>query len=228
MRDPADGGGGDGCARSHRLEHHHRCPLGPRRKREGVERLEVPARIGQGPVPADPVADAAKRCAQYYINHRWLGGTLTNWKTISNSIKRLRTLEDMLSQTDLGLTKKEMLRLTREQEKLERALGGIKDMGGIPDLMFVIDTNKEAIAIQEARKLNIPTIAMVDTNSDPTLVDHPIPANDDALKSIQLTTSVISQAIAEGSKTREIQESADKAEKEKRQQEKAAPVEAQA
>ena len=129
----------------------------------------------------EPVAAAAKRCAQYYVNHRWLGGTLTNWRTISQSIRRLRELEGQLAEGGAsGLTKKELLQLTRERDKLERALGGIKDMGGMPDLMFVIDTNKEAIAIQEARKLDIPVVAMLDTNCDPDGIAYPVPGNDDA------------------------------------------------
>jgi small subunit ribosomal protein S2 len=147
---------------------------------------------------SDVVAESARRCAQYYINHRWLGGTLTNWKTISHSIRRLRQLEDMLSQEHLGLTKKETLNLTRERDKLERALGGIKDMGGIPDLMFVIDTNKEAIAIQEAKKLGIPVVAVVDTNCDPKGINYPIPGNDDAGRAIALYCDLISRAALEG------------------------------
>ncbi|WP_137392423.1 30S ribosomal protein S2 [Rhodoligotrophos defluvii] len=147
---------------------------------------------------SDIVAESARRCAQYYVNHRWLGGTLTNWKTISHSIRRLRQLEDMLAQEHLGLTKKETLNLTRERDKLERALGGIKDMGGIPDLMFVIDTNKEAIAIQEARKLNIPVVAIVDTNCDPQGITYPIPGNDDAGRAISLYCDLIARAALEG------------------------------
>ena len=144
------------------------------------------------------VAEAAGRCAQYYVNHRWLGGTLTNWKTISNSIRRLRTLEETLSGETTGLTKKETLQLTREKDKLERALGGIKDMGGIPDLMFVIDTNRESIAIQEARKLGIPVIAVVDTNCDPDGIDYPIPGNDDAARAISLYCDLISRSVLDG------------------------------
>jgi len=144
------------------------------------------------------VAEAAERCAQYYVNHRWLGGTLTNWKTISNSIRRLRTLEETLSGETTGLTKKETLQLTREKDKLERALGGIKDMGGIPDIMFVIDTNRESIAIQEARKLGIPVIAVVDTNCDPDGIDYPVPGNDDAARAISLYCDLISRAVLDG------------------------------
>ena len=130
----------------------------------------------------DAVADAARRSAQYYVNSRWLGGTLTNWKTISNSIQRLRKLDELLTSSGAqqGYTKKERLDLTREKDKLEQALGGIKDMGGTPDLIFVIDTNKEDIAIKEARRLNIPVAAILDSNSDPDGITFPIPANDDA------------------------------------------------
>ena len=144
------------------------------------------------------LADAAKACGQYYVNHRWLGGMLTNWKTISNSIRRLRTLEEQLSQDTTGLTKKETLRLTREQEKLERALGGIKEMGGLPDILFVIDTNKEEIAIYEARKLGIPVVAVVDSNCDPELIDYPIPGNDDAARAISLYLDLISRSVIAG------------------------------
>lgn len=154
--------------------------------------------VGTKRQASEAVAEAARRSAQYYINHRWLGGTLTNWKTISNSIKRLRSLEEMLAREDLGLTKKELLRLTRERDKLERALGGIKDMGGLPDLMFVIDTNKEAIAIQEAVKLGIPVAAILDTNSDPEGITYPIPGNDDASRAIALYCDLVSRAIIEG------------------------------
>ena len=130
--------------------------------------------VGTKRQASDVIADSAKRCAQYYINHRWLGGTLTNWKTISNSINRLRKLETILDNEEesQGLTKKERLQLTRERDKLERALGGIKDMGGIPDLVFVVDTNKEAIALAESRKLNIPIMAIIDSNCDPDYVDR--------------------------------------------------------
>ena len=146
----------------------------------------------------DPVSVAAKRCAQYYVNHRWLGGTLTNWRTISGSIARLRELEGVLDGHGEGRTKKELLTLTREKEKLELSLGGIKDMGGIPDLMFVIDTNKEAIAIQEARKLNIPVVAILDTNSDPDGVAYPVPGNDDAARALQLYCDLIADSVLDG------------------------------
>ncbi len=144
----------------------------------------------------EPVANAAKRCAQYYVNHRWLGGTMTNWRTVSGSIARLRELEGIADQGTR--TKKELLMLTREHEKLELSLGGIKDMGGIPDLMFVVDTNKEAIAIQEARKLNIPVIAILDTNSDPDGVAYPIPANDDAARAIQMYCDLVADSVLDG------------------------------
>lgn len=154
--------------------------------------------VGTKRQASDAVADAAKRSAQYYVNHRWLGGTLTNWKTISNSIKRLRTLEDLLGGEAQGLTKKELLNRTRERDHLERALGGIKDMGGIPDLLFVIDTNKESIAIAEARKLKIPVIAVVDSNCDPDIVNFPIPGNDDAGRAITLYCDLIAKAAIDG------------------------------
>ncbi len=144
------------------------------------------------------LAEAAKRCAQYYINHRWLGGTLTNWKTISNSIERLRQLEQSLSDDSTGLTKKELLKLTREKDKLDRALGGIKEMGGIPDIMFVIDTNKESIAIKEGIKLNIPVIGIIDTNSDPAGITYPIPGNDDAARAITLYCDLVARSVLDG------------------------------
>lgn len=154
--------------------------------------------VGTKRQASQPVADAAGRCAQYYINHRWLGGTLTNWKTISNSIRRLRSVEETLSQEHTGLTKKETLQLTRERDKLERALGGIKDMGGVPDIMFVIDTNKESIAIKEAQNLGIPVVAIVDTNCDPDGITFPIPGNDDAARAINLYCDLISRAVIDG------------------------------
>jgi small subunit ribosomal protein S2 len=154
--------------------------------------------VGTKRQAADEVAVAAKRCAQYFVNSRWLGGTLTNWKTISASISRLRKLDDQLGEGAKGLTKKERLMLTREREKLEKALGGIKDMGGVPDLVFVIDTNKEALAIKEANRLKIPVIAIIDTNSDPDGVAHPIPGNDDASRAIQLYCDLIARAAIDG------------------------------
>jgi small subunit ribosomal protein S2 len=147
----------------------------------------------------DAIAEAAKKSAQYYVNSRWLGGTLTNWKTVSNSIKRLRKLEEMLSSNEAqGYTKKERLTLQRERDKLDRALGGIKDMGGLPDLVFVIDTNKEALAIKEANRLKIPVIAILDTNSDPDGISYPVPANDDAGRAIQLYCDLIARAAIDG------------------------------
>lgn len=144
------------------------------------------------------IAESAKRCGQYYVNHRWLGGMLTNWKTISQSIARLRELEKLLAKEETGLTKKETLNRQRELERLELALGGIKDMAGTPDMLFVIDTNKEDIAIMEANNLNIPVIAVLDTNSDPKGVDYPIPGNDDALRSIELYCDLAASAILDG------------------------------
>jgi small subunit ribosomal protein S2 len=154
--------------------------------------------VGTKRQAAESVAEAAKRCGQYFVNHRWLGGMLTNWKTISNSIRRLRELDDQIKQETSGLTKKELLNLTRERDKLERALGGIKEMGGLPDALFVIDTNKEAIAVDEARRLNIPVIAIVDSNSDPTNIKFPVPGNDDALRAIQLYGELFSGAVLDG------------------------------
>lgn len=146
---------------------------------------------------SDALAEAAKRSAQYFINHRWLGGTLTNWKTISQSIRRLRQLDDILADPQ-GRSKKEILTLTREREKLNQSLGGIKDMGGTPDLLFVIDTNKESIAILEARKLSIPIVAIVDTNCDPDGIDFPVPGNDDAGRAITLYCDLVARAALDG------------------------------
>ena len=156
--------------------------------------------VGTKRAASEPVAAAAQRCAQYYVNHRWLGGMLTNWQTISGSISRLRELEAKLGEggEDTGLTKKENLKLTRELEKLDKALGGIKDMGGKPDLMFVIDTNKEGIAIKEARRLGIPVVAILDTNCDPESADMPIPGNDDAARAIQLYCELVADAVLDG------------------------------
>ncbi len=145
-----------------------------------------------------PVAEAAAACAQYYMNVRWLGGTLTNWETISNSIRRLKEMEEALSGEGKGLTKKEQLQLERERIKLDASLGGIREMGGLPDLMFVIDVKKEAIAIQEAKKLGIPVIAVVDTNCDPDNVDFVIPGNDDASRAISLYCNLVSDAVIDG------------------------------
>jgi small subunit ribosomal protein S2 len=146
----------------------------------------------------DIVAEHAKRCGMYYVNHRWLGGMLTNWRTVSQSIRRLRDLEEQLAKDNLGLTKKELLNLTREQEKLERTLGGIKEMAGLPDLIFVIDTNKEHLAIDEAGVLNIPVVAVLDSNSDPAGVQFPIPGNDDAIRAISLYCELVTGAVLDG------------------------------
>jgi small subunit ribosomal protein S2 len=155
--------------------------------------------VGTKRQAAEAIAEAAGRCAQYYMNDRWLGGTLTNWATVSGSIKRLREIDEMIEAGDsTGLTKKELLKLQREQTKLQRVLGGIRNMGGLPDLMFVIDTNKEAIAILEARKLNIPIIAILDTNSDPDGITYPIPGNDDAARAIQTYCDLIADAVLDG------------------------------
>jgi len=154
--------------------------------------------VGTKRAAAEYVAESAKRCGQYYVNHRWLGGMLTNWKTITGSIKRLRQIEEMLAGNIEGLTKKEVLDITRDQEKLERALGGIKDMGGLPDILFIIDTNKEKLAVEEANKLGIPVIAILDSNSDPEGVTYPIPGNDDAIRAITLYCDLISGAVLDG------------------------------
>ncbi|MDQ6437136.1 30S ribosomal protein S2 [Mesorhizobium sp. LHD-90] len=154
--------------------------------------------VGTKRQASDIVADAAQRSAQYYVNSRWLGGMLTNWKTISNSISRLRKLDELLAGEGSGFTKKELLNLQREREKLDKALGGIKDMGSTPDLMFVIDTNKEAIAILEAKRLGIPVVAIIDSNCDPEKIDFPIPGNDDAARAIQLYCDLIARAAIDG------------------------------
>ena len=146
----------------------------------------------------EPVADAAKRCGQYYVNYRWLGGMLTNFKTISQSIKRLRELEERISQEQTGLTKRELLELTRGRDKLERALGGIKEMGGLPDILFVIDTNKEAIAVAEANTLRIPVVAILDSNSSPDGIAYPIPGNDDAMRAIHLYCDLVAGSVLDG------------------------------
>ena len=146
----------------------------------------------------EPVAAAARRCGQYFVNHRWLGGMLTNFKTISLSIKRLRELDEKISNPVAGITKRELLELTRDRDKLERALGGIKEMGGLPDLIFVIDTNKEKIAIEEATKLNIPVIAVIDSNSSPDHIAFPIPGNDDAMRAINLYCDLVSSSVLSG------------------------------
>ena len=154
--------------------------------------------VGTKRQASERVAEAAQRCGQYYVNHRWLGGMLTNWKTISNSIKRLREIEDNLAEENVGRTKKELLNLTRERDKHERALGGIKEMGGLPSVLVVIDTNKEHIAVAEARKLGIPVVAVVDSNSDPTDLMYPVPGNDDAIRAISLYCELFSDAVLDG------------------------------
>jgi small subunit ribosomal protein S2 len=154
--------------------------------------------VGTKRQASEAVADAAKRSAQYYVNSRWLGGMLTNWKTISGSIQRLRKLDETLTSGAQGLTKKERLMLSREREKLERALGGIKDMGGTPDLLFVIDTNKEQLAIKEAQRLGIPVAAIVDTNCDPDGITFAVPANDDAGRAIALYCDLVARAAIDG------------------------------
>ena len=154
--------------------------------------------VGTKRQAAPVVAQAARDSAQYFVNSRWLGGTLTNWQTVSQSISRLRELEGKLAEGAEGLTKKERLLLDRERERLDRDLGGIKDMGNLPNLLFVIDTNKEANAIKEARRLGIPVIAIIDSNSDPDTVDYPVPGNDDAARALELYCSLISRAAIDG------------------------------
>jgi len=154
--------------------------------------------VGTKRQASEPVAEAARRSGQYYVNHRWLGGMMTNWKAVSGSIKTLINLEEQLADENLGLTKKEILNLTRRRDKLDRALGGIKDMGGVPDILVVIDTNKEDIAVMEARKLGIPVIAVVDSNCDPELISYPIPGNDDAIRAVNFYCDLFSRAIIDG------------------------------
>ena len=154
--------------------------------------------VGTKRAAAEHVAEAANRCGQYYVNHRWLGGMLTNWKTITGSIKRLRQIDELLGGDVQGLTKKEILEITRDREKLERSLGGIKEMGGLPDILFVIDTNKEKLAVEEANKLNIPVVAVLDSNSDPEGVTYPIPGNDDAIRAITMYCDLVSSAVLDG------------------------------
>jgi len=154
--------------------------------------------VGTKRQAADKVAEAAKACGQPYVNHRWLGGMLTNWQTISKSIRRLETLEQQLAQGEAGLTKKEMLKLMRDKQKLDMALGGIREMGGRPDILFIIDTNKESIAIEEARKLGIPIIAIVDTNSNPDYIDYIVPGNDDASRAIEIYCQLIAGSVLAG------------------------------
>jgi len=154
--------------------------------------------VGTKRAAAEYVAESSKRCGQYYVNHRWLGGMLTNWNTIQGSIKRLNKIEEMLNGDTAGLTKKEVLDITRDSAKLERALGGIKQMGGRPDILFIIDTNKEKLAVQEANKLGIPVVAVLDSNSDPAGVTYPIPGNDDAIRAITMYCDLIAGAVLDG------------------------------
>lgn len=155
--------------------------------------------VGTKRQASDCVAEAAKRCGQYYVNHRWLGGMMTNWQTISGSIRRLKELDEKLAGNELaGMTKKELLNLTRERDKLERALGGIREMGGQPDILVVIDTNKEGIAVNEAGNLNIPVIAILDSNSDPKGITFPVPGNDDAIRAIELYCELIANSALDG------------------------------
>ncbi len=146
----------------------------------------------------EPIAEAARRCGQHYVNHRWLGGTLTNWKTISASIKRFRQLEEQLAGDLHGFTKKEVLKMTRERDKFEASLGGIRDMNGLPDVMFVIDVNKEDLAIKEANALGIPVIAILDSNVDPSNIAFPVPGNDDASRAIKLYCDAVADAVLAG------------------------------
>ncbi len=154
--------------------------------------------VGTKRSAAEEIAASAKRCAQYYVNARWLGGMLTNWKTISASIKTLRQIDDKVARQEQGLKKRELLDMARQKTKLEKALGGIKDMGGVPDLLFVIDTNKEANAIKEANRLGIPVVGIIDTNSDPHGVNYPIPGNDDAARAVALYCDLIARAVLAG------------------------------
>ncbi len=154
--------------------------------------------VGTKRQAAQPLAEAAERCAQYFMNHRWLGGTLTNWKTVSHSIERLRKLDEMFEEGAEGFTKRERLSLERERNKLQMSLGGIREMGGVPDMLFVIDTNKEDLAVAEANKLGIPVVAVVDTNSDPSGIAYPIPGNDDAARAISLYCDLAARAALDG------------------------------
>jgi small subunit ribosomal protein S2 len=157
----------------------------------------------------EPIAEAASRSGQFYVNHRWLGGMLTNWKTISGSIKRYKTLEEQLSGDTAGLTKKEVLKLTRERDKFELSLGGIRDMGGLPDVIFVIDVNKEELAIKEANVLGIPVVAILDTNTDPSGIAFPVPGNDDASRAILLYCNAIADTIIEARQGRQANQGLD-------------------
>ncbi|WP_121630087.1 30S ribosomal protein S2 [Tropicibacter alexandrii] len=154
--------------------------------------------VGTKRQAAQPIADAAEKCAQYYMNHRWLGGTLTNWQTVSQSINRLKQIDEQMEGGAEGLTKKERLNMERDQAKLQASLGGIREMGGVPDMLFVIDVKKEALAVAEANKLGIPVVAIVDTNCSPAGVDYIIPGNDDAARAIALYCDLVSRAALDG------------------------------
>ncbi len=185
--------------------------------------------VGTKRQASDIIMEAAKRCGQYYVNHRWLGGMLTNWKTISKSIKRLRDLDDQLSEANaeeiIGLTKKELLNLNRERDKLERALGGIKDMGDLPNILVVVDTNKEHIAVAEATKLSIPVIGVIDSNSDPEGITYPIPGNDDAIRAISTYCNLMADAVLDGIQQELMSSGADVGEAEEAPAEDLPPVE---
>ena len=166
--------------------------------------------VGTKRAAAEKIAETARNCGQYYVNHRWLGGMLTNWSTVSQSIRRLRDLEARFESGEINqLTKKETLQLTREQEKLERTLGGIKEMGGIPDMLFILDTNKEAIAVQEANRLGIPVVAVVDSNASPDGVDYIVPGNDDAMRAITFYCELVQAAVLDGLQTELMKSSGD-------------------
>ena len=154
--------------------------------------------VGTKRQAAQPIAEAAEKCAQYYMNHRWLGGTLTNWQTVSQSINRLRQIDETMEGGAEGLTKKERLGMERDQQKLQASLGGIREMGGVPDMLFVIDVKKEALAVAEANKLGIPVVAIVDTNCSPDGIDYIIPGNDDAARAIALYCDLVSRAALDG------------------------------
>ena len=162
--------------------------------------------VGTKRQAADHIKASAQRCAQYFVNSRWLGGTMTNWQTVSKSIARLREVEQIIAGGGVGLTKREVLNLTRERDKLDRSLGGIASMGGVPDIMFVVDTNKEAIAIKEAKKLGIPVVAIIDSNCDPDEVTYPIPGNDDAARAIQLYCDLIADSVLDGLTEAQVRE----------------------
>ena len=164
---------------------------------------------------AETIANVAKETSQFYVNHRWLGGMLTNWKTISNSIKRYKKLSKDLKQENTGFTKKEILKMGIQRDKLERSLGGIADMVKIPSMIFIIDTNIEDLAVKEALKLNIPIVAIVDTNSDPTGINYPIPGNDDARRAINLYCELVKQTILDAQKNISVQDTAESQTKEK-------------